>query len=84
MYGAPRAELRRIINTLFETGINKNQTFQAIENFIDRNYIYIDGPIMNLKESMEKAGSYFQWKKDLIKQIKRELKDNIGDNQNNM
>ena len=73
MKAEERAELRRMINTLFESGPNKTGLFEALEQFIDRNYIYRQGPLQGLIKSMEMYVSYTDWKKKFIGEIKSEL-----------
>lgn len=74
MTPSERAELKRIVNTLFENGPNKADTVDAIEVFIDRNYIYKHGPIRQLMDSIDRAGSYAKWRIDLKNDIKQDLR----------
>ena len=41
-----RSELKRIVNILFKVGINKLNTMDAIENFINRTYLMGDATLI--------------------------------------
>lgn len=73
-----RGELIRIINTVFESGINKKRLLEAMEQFIDKNYMYSEyiarhTPLQGLLKSMERSGNYTEWKRKFIREIKNEL-----------
>jgi len=72
-----RSELRYIINEQFNNGINKENLFDAMENFIDKHYppdeVKLLAESLNHKNiirsfvhDVRKAGGYRNWKKSLL------------------
>ena len=53
-----REELRRIIKGVFDLGVNKNRMFDAMETFINTNYVrkdrFIDSLIYRIEKKFKK------------------------------
>ena len=71
MQAPERAELKRVINILFKSGPNKVEMFEALENFIDRNYLLKHGPMKQFVKDMDNAGSYKEWKRGFARVVAR-------------
>jgi hypothetical protein len=65
MRPSERAELKRIINGVFEMGVNKERMLNAVEHFIDTNYPEQKGIMRELIEDIDRHGGYRSWKMQL-------------------
>lgn len=78
-----RPELRAIIDDLFKKGINKRNTFAAMEQFIDIYYIEHKHHSGVLEKELSSAGSYWAWRGQLKKEIKEDILESLQYSKNN-
>lgn len=75
-----KSRLKTVIDFQFQKGINKKDMMAAMirfvnENFVDRE-LSDDDALFSLLSDIRKAGTYNQWKKNLLMDLKSDIERN--------